>query len=224
MSTVLSALGLAHSPHRLAPWALATLLCGPLAPAQAEDVAGDMPPRLAPGAITPTLNAPANAGPLSSMWQRQADRVMRFRWGPARFDLSLATVNAAHPAARLFGDYYLTGPGFGSGQVEGGLRLTSGLALGRADAGLSPWAPGGRDLLAPGRDGPGAAQAYVGLGYSSLSLRAGWAFSADLGLGRWSDDDAFRLGQGGPSDSQVNRLLDDLRLSPVIQLGVRYAF
>lgn len=170
------------------------------------------------------LDAARSLSPLSSMWQRHADRVHHFQLGQARFDLSLAGFDVQHQRARLFGDYYLTGPGFGAGQVDGGLRLTSGLAFGRTAGRPLLTNPGAHDLPALGRDTQAVAQPYLGLGYSGLAARSGWAFSADIGLGRWPAADSPRLGQGGPSDSQVERLLDDLRLSPVIQLGVRYAF
>lgn len=194
---------------------LTSLLMGT---AQAEDIGGGLTSGSSHGVAT------TGSSPLSSMWQRHADRVRHFHLGQARFDLSLAAFDIQHQRARLFGDYYLTGPGFGEGQVDGGLRLTSGLAFGRTLSSLSLAAPGSSDGLALGREAPSVAQPYLGLGYSSLAPRAGWAFSADIGLGRWVPADRPRLGQGGPSDSQVERLLDDLRLSPVIQLGVRYAF
>jgi hypothetical protein len=178
----------------------------------------------APTPYTTVLGARASLSPLSSMWQRHDDQVHHFHLGQSRIDLSLAEFDVQRQSARLFGDYYLTGPGFGSGQIEGGLRLTSGLAIGRAGAALAPLPGGTADLPALGRDARAVAQPYLGLGYSSLSLRAGWAFSADIGLGRWAATEGLRLGRGGPSDTQVERLLDDLRLSPVIQLGVRYAF
>lgn len=205
-----------RTPAALGPLSatLAGLLAGLLmATAQAEGLGSGL-----------SLGAAAGASPLSSMWQRHADHVHHFHLGQARFDLSLGAFDAQHQRARLFGDYYLTGPGFGAGQVDGGLRLTSGLAFGRSLSSLSLAAPGASDGLALGRNAPSVAQPYLGLGYSSLAPRAGWAFSADIGLGRWAPADRPRLGPGGPSDSQVERLLDDLRLSPVIQLGVRYAF
>ncbi len=189
--------------------------------AQAADT-DNMPLRTKPGAQA--WSAAGGVSPLSSMWLRSADQVHHFRLGQARVDLSLAEFDGLRQRAHLLGDYYLTGPGFGAGQIEGGLRLTSGLAFGRTDNGRPAGPLWSAELPALGRDSRAVAQPYLGLGYSGSSVRAGWAFSADIGLGRWSEVDSPRLGQGEPSDSQVKRLLDDLRLSPVIQLGVRYAF
>lgn len=180
-----------------------------------------------PWTLGSSTQAAHGASPLASVWLRHADRVQQFRLGQARIDLSLAEFDGLRQRAHLFGDYYLTGPGFGAGQVDGGLRLTSGLAIGRVDTGRltgHPAAAGHQELPRVGLDSRAVAQPYLGLGYSGLSTRAGWAFSADIGLGRWATSDSPRLGQGTPSDGQVERLLDDLRLSPVIQLGVRYAF
>jgi hypothetical protein len=219
MSTAHLARGL--GPTSLLAGALTALL---MTTAQADVGGSALTPRAA------SLGASPGLSPVSSMWRRHADTVLHVQLGQARIDLSLAEFDPLRQHARLFGDYYLTGPGFGSGQVDGGLRLTSGLAFGRLDGGLplsTLGAQGAQQGPVLGRDARSVApvtQAYLGLGYSSLSLRAGWAFSADIGLGRRTAAEGLRLGQGGPSDSQVERLLDDLRLSPVIQLGVRYAF
>lgn len=143
-------------------------------------------------------------------------------------------VSDAGPAQRtqLFGDYYLTGPGFGDGQVAGGLRLTSGLAFGPRSStlGLAPVRLGEGLRRAPGLrfgaegDPARIALPYLGLGYTSLSAREGWGFSADIGLGGLRPGERLRLGGGGPTAAQVENVLNNLRLAPVLQLGVSYAF
>jgi hypothetical protein len=128
-------------------------------------------------------------------------------------------------STRLFGDYYFTGPGFGQGRFGGGLRATSGLVTGSRSLALSM-------PTLPSRQGPfslSARQAqgfhdsadavpYVGVGYTGVSLRGDLSFTADLGL----------MGQHGLSRSaagqNVDDLLRDLRLTPVLQLGVSYSF
>lgn len=143
-------------------------------------------------------------------------------------------------AVQWFGDHYFTGPGFGNGSLSGGLRLTSGLTLGsRAEARALPpprllGLPGGLpaglrhgDDFAPGlatRDGERIALPYVGLGYTTLSTRGGWGISADIGLGGMRPGERLRLGTGGSSAAQVEDILNRLRLAPVLQLGVSYAF
>jgi hypothetical protein len=63
---------------------------------------------------------------------------------------------------------------------------------------------------------------YVGVGYSDSSVRGGWGFSADLGLA------AQNFGLQRAARSLGNQSLDDfvrdLRLTPVLQLGVSYRF
>ncbi len=128
----------------------------------------------------------------------------------------------------LFGDHYLTGPGFGGDRVTGGLRLSGGLSFDGWRQGAEGWRrlPGSHAEAAttqrPGDPG-WAIQPYVGIGYTSLSARAGWGFAADLGLGGLRPGAGVRLGQGGRS-GYVEQWLDDLRLAPVVQVGVSYAF
>jgi hypothetical protein len=160
-----------------------------------------------------------------------AERSLRL--GSVQVELSVADLGMAQ-RARLFGDYYLTGPGFGEGKIAGGLRLTSGLSVGPRTSTLA--LPPGRTgdglqlgpRAAPGRGGERDLERitlpYLGVGYTSLSLREGWGFSADVGLGGLRPGERPRLGLGGPTAAQVENVLNDLRLAPVIQLGVSYSF
>lgn len=121
----------------------------------------------------------------------------------------------------LMADYYLITPPSQAG--AGGLRATSGVLFGSRSA---PWSsPGGggafsidrRSLGAPAEPGTDAGTVpYLGIGYTGLSLKGGWGFSADLGV------TAGRFGRnlGQSLDDQVR----ELRLAPVLQLGVSYSF
>ncbi|OWQ83094.1 hypothetical protein CDN99_27155 [Roseateles aquatilis] len=137
-------------------------------------------------------------------------------------------------SANLLADYYLTGSGFGSG-TRGGLRATGGLlvgpmsllqsssgqALGRGSAITSALSAGRRTLsllTGPERE-PNLSLSYVGLGYTSYSLRNGWGFSADFGLVA-NGAPGLRLGNSAPQ----NDLASDLRYKPVVQFGVSYSF
>lgn len=125
----------------------------------------------------------------------------------------------AVPSAQLLGDYYFTGPGFGGGQVTGGLRATSGLLIGARTPGLA--APGLSLRRAElGGDSAGTLP-YVGVGYTGLSARGGWAFSADLGLVGHARSPGLQWQRSGPS---LDEVLRDLRLTPTLQLGVSYSF
>jgi hypothetical protein len=129
--------------------------------------------------------------------------------------LSMGSHAWAGQSGLLLGDYYFSGTRLGSADRAGGLRATSGVLLGQRAAVLG--APGAiqntvNDLW--------AATPYVGIGWTSTSLRGGWGFSADLGL-------AARTGNGGLRVSPTQSLDDalrELRLLPTIQVGVSYAF
>lgn len=159
----------------------------------------------------------------------------RLQLGPVQLGL-MVNEPGATARAQLFGDYYLTGPGFGQGDIAGGLRLTSSLVIGpaggprRATQGLPPVRLGeglrvaSSVRLGPDTDTGRVALPYLGLGYTSLSARDGWGFSADIGLGGVAPSERFRLGRSGPTAAQVENVLNGLRLTPVLQLGVSYAF
>lgn len=137
-------------------------------------------------------------------------------------------------SANLLADYYLTGSGLGDG-TRGGLRATgglmlgpmsllqssSGVALGRGAA-VTPSLSAGRRSLSlltgPERE-PNLSLSYVGVGYTSYSLRGGWGFSADVGV-IGGGASGLRLGNSAPQAE----LSQDLRYKPVLQLGVSYSF
>ena len=164
------------------------------------------------------------------------DRSVRFGVGGLQLDLSVGQDGNAPARARVLGDYFLTGPGFGGADVSGGLRLTSGLAVGpgettsplpanRLQSGLrSASRDGTLPWLPTARTGARVALPYIGLGYTSLSAAEGWGLTADIGLGGLRPGERVRLGAGNPTAAQFENLLNDLRLAPVIQLGVSYAF
>lgn len=125
----------------------------------------------------------------------------------------------------IFGDYYFATPSFGSFRASGGLiaGALGGLPVSSAAAGprlglsmssgLVPRAAAGADI----GNGNNNTLPYLGLGFSGAPWRNGLAISADLGLvaGRGS---ALFGNQG------FEGTVRELRLSPVLQLGVRYAF
>lgn len=143
-------------------------------------------------------------------------------------------------SARLLGDYYFSRPTAANGRAEG-FRATSGLLVGSR---LGTWigAPSaalglstvsierrGSGLLtssldAAGRDvGVDATVPYVGIGYSNAFDKGRWGISADLGLMALRSGNGLRLGRAlgmqGADDA-----LRDMRLSPMLQLGVSYSF
>jgi hypothetical protein len=138
----------------------------------------------------------------------------------------------------LMGDYYFS-RSVTAGGIASGFRATSGLIVGsRAGAwGGRPglFAPGSLSVdrrlfdspLAPYGTDPGTdsgALPYLGVGYSGLSPRGGWSVSADLGLVAFAPGQAVKLGRVVGGTQGLDELMRELRLSPVIQLGVSYSF
>ena len=138
-------------------------------------------------------------------------------------------------AGVVLGDYYFSQVRFGMRDVSGGFRATSGLLLGQRSLMLgTPALTSGQGvnftLSRQHRMGSASGEAlsegwsavpYVGVGWSGVSVRGGWGLSADLGL-------AGRSSGGLRVNQNAGQALDDVlrewRLTPVIHLGVSYAF
>lgn len=131
-------------------------------------------------------------------------------------DRQPATAGAAGPASgtttsAVLGDYYFDAPGLRLPATLGGLRATSGLL----QTGLRGPRLG---------DEPVDTQPYLGIGYTGLALKGGWGVTADLGLALENPAAARSLGRAVFGNQGFDSAWRDLRLSPVLQLGVRYAF
>lgn len=143
----------------------------------------------------------------------------------------------------VMGDVYF-GAASASGKASaGGFRATSGVILGARGtlwgtqalapaSGLlsvdrrlfGPSAPGLGYATDSNNDGSSGTLPYVGIGYSSLAGRGGWSFSADLGLVSLSPGNAVRLGRVFGGGQNLDDVVRDMRLTPVLQLGVSYSF
>jgi hypothetical protein len=126
----------------------------------------------------------------------------------------------------VFGDYYFATPSFGSFRASGGVVSGSlaGLPLASAAAGTRLGLSVSSSPLPLGSTGADAASAspYLGLGFSGAPWHNGLSISADIGLV------AERPGLGGSravfGAQAMDNAVRELRLSPLLQLGVRYAF
>ena len=173
----------------------------------------------------------------ASTWPRWQGRLSLGSTGSLlRVDPSAPRQDDRSPSLSLMGDYYLTRSGWGFTE-SGGFRATSGLVLGH----------GARTLLslsaAPSRQGLSVQQhrlgglstpwqryasreaetsAYVGLGYTGFS-RSGWGFTADVGVLSHGAS-AGQLGRAAAGTQSLDDTLRALRLSPLVQMGVSYAF
>jgi hypothetical protein len=138
----------------------------------------------------------------------------------------------------VMGDYYVT-PSFLGPTRAGGFRATSGLLMGSRG---STWAvpspslgtsTGSRErtlfgaqgtTLVPGdTSGDNQTVPYLGVGYTGLSVRGGWSFSADLGLSL-NAGSAVKLGRVFTGSQSLDDAVRDMRWSPLVQLGVSYSF
>jgi hypothetical protein len=135
-------------------------------------------------------------------------------------------------AGVVMGDYYFSRSRLGKSDVSSGFRATSGLLLGQRSLALgTPALSGGQGvnltvLRQPRLAIPGieslqegwSAVPYFGVGWSGASLRGGWGVTADFGFTARSN------GLRTNSSQAVDDLLRELRLTPVLHLGVSYAF
>lgn len=145
-----------------------------------------------------------------------------------RIDPSRWSSSQSLRSLTLLGDYYVTGSLLGARQL-GGLRATSGVFYGRPSQSFG--GIGGRGFSVEARNvlgatgmpdaaaGDYATLPYLGLGYTGLSIKGGWGFTADLGVMALNPSPAVRLGRSQQSPSSGTD-----ELAPVIHLGVSYSF
>ncbi len=139
-------------------------------------------------------------------------------------------------SASLMGDYYFSRSLVGPKQL-GGFRATSGLIVGSRSAAITnaPALVGGsgfnassRKFLTTGVSGDTLTDTstltYLGVGYTNLSVRSTWGFSADLGLLGQSAGSSVRLGRSYNAGPSLDDAVRELRMTPLLQLGVSYAF
>jgi hypothetical protein len=180
------------------------------------------------------LSTPQNHGQASPGMQLGSRSLATKPWDSAQATRSLQ-------GGALLGDYYFARPFFGNfrasgGVVVGGLAgLPAGVftpnspaatsvgvsllggAAGGASSGLTSNSNGNSSSgTGAGTDSPQAAP-YLGLGFTGAAWHNRVSFSADLGL--VSDRPRALFGNQG-----MDNALRDMRLSPVMQLGLRYSF
>jgi hypothetical protein len=134
----------------------------------------------------------------------------------------------------LLGDYYFSRARLGLGDVSGGFRATSGLLLGQRSLALgTPALAAGQSINLTVLRQQRLAQPmgetmsegwstvpYLGVGWSGGSVRGGWGLTADFGFAARGNSNGLRLG----NTQTLDEVLRELRITPVLQLGVSYAF
>ncbi len=129
--------------------------------------------------------------------------------------------------AAVLGDYYFAKPSFGAFRASGGLLigaqggapLLNTLAGNRLDLAVNNL---GLNSVPPGQETP-ATVPYVGLGFTGGGWRS-LAITADLGLVAERQANAGSIGRAVFGSQGMDTALREMRLSPVLQLGVRYTF
>lgn len=173
-------------------------------------------------------------------WPRWQGRLSLVSPAPAWRSALASNASAAVGSSSLglMSDYYVTGSLLGPKRA-GGFRATSGILIGpRAQA----WAGTGTATFAGNFSvqrrafgqsptllpGDAAAETstlpYLGIGYTGLSPRGGWSFSADLGVISLGASSAVKFGRVVNGTQSLDDTLRDMRWSPMLQLGVSYSF
>ena len=143
----------------------------------------------------------------------------------------------APAAASLGGDYYFSKDLADAAQPPSGFRASGALLIRPPGVSLSElaWSSRTTASLAPSlrqpyalpadlRDQGLSALPYLGIGYSDYSLKSGWGFWADVGLVVQSPGSTLGVGRMLSGTQGVDELVRELRLSPMLQLGVNYSF
>jgi hypothetical protein len=140
----------------------------------------------------------------------------------------------------LLGDVYFGAKPAVGGVPTTGFRATSGLLIGARSpllGGSATPASGGlygsnRRLFGASASSLAATDAsvdsstvpYIGIGYTNLATKSGWSFSADLGVVSQSPGSVVRFGRVFGGSQSLDDVIRDMRLAPVVQLGVSYSF
>ncbi|MFO1286731.1 MAG: hypothetical protein U1F25_07245 [Rubrivivax sp.] len=144
----------------------------------------------------------------------------------ARMADPTAAVARGVQGGALLGDFVFATPSFGN------FRATSGVMLGNAaGAPVLSAAPSARLAVTVLDNGANygtsdglATLPYLGLGYSSPALWRGLSLNADLGLVAGRPSGLAGVGRAIFGNQPMDSAVRDLRLAPVLQLGVRYSF
>lgn len=174
------------------------------------------------------LNLPA----AERVWPQWQARITLLTTGGGALALAPLSDSGAAPSGlrggALVGDYVFASPAFGQFRASGGLLSghLGGLPLASALAGQRLGVAVQRGLApawAQGAQAP-ATLPYFGFGFSGAAGLAGLSLTADLGLVAERPAAAMGLGRALFGNQGMERSLRELRLAPVMQLGVSYTF
>ncbi len=144
-------------------------------------------------------------------------------------------------AASVLGDYYFSVSPTPQLFSLSGFRASSGLLIRQPGVSLSDLALSSRSAAAFGvpshlmldsvpspltetGGGQYSTLPYVGLGYSGIHAKSGWGFWADVGLVVRNPGNVLGFGRVVSGAQSADDLVRELRLTPLVQLGVNYSF
>jgi hypothetical protein len=140
----------------------------------------------------------------------------------------------APAGASVGGDYYFSKNLVDAAAPPSGFRASGALLIRQPGVSLSDLAWSSRattSLALPLRqpyasmaDSGVSAMPYLGIGYSDYSLKTGWGFWADIGLVVQSPGNALGMTRVMSGSQSLDDLVRELRLSPMLQMGVNYSF
>ena len=177
----------------------------------------------------------------------QAQSAWFARWVISRdFQPASARPVPSLVASLLSDRYFDSGIGGASMASGSGFRASGGLVLGAGSASLGlataasgPPLPAGiyrRDadwLAQPFALGTPSSRAwvetptpqpYLGLGYTRQSLDGSWAWNADVGMVATNSETWSDWGRALLGPSRLDEAVRNLKLRPILQLGMRYRF
>jgi hypothetical protein len=193
--------------------------------------------------FTAATSALATEGEGLTTAPRWQGRILLGNAAPALDKWTAANGGSTVRSLSVLGDYYFgsrlnnrAALGTPSETRGGGFRATSGLLLGQRSGAYPLLNVGGsgrkfnvdlRSETLPLTE-PAAAESnavpYLGLGYTGSSIKGGWGFSADVGVMALNPGSAVKLGRVVGGGQSLDDVLREMRVSPVLQLGVSYSF
>ncbi len=167
-------------------------------------------------------------------WQARLSLQVLPLTGHSNAPLALTQQRGVQGGAVL-GDYYFSRQLAGHFRASGGLMVGSlgGAPVSFVAAPTAASTPARLGLAlasaaapAPGTPASESAEAvpYLGFGYAGSLWRDSIALTADLGLVSERPSAAGSVGRAVFGNQGMNQALRDMRLSPVLQLGMRYKF
>ena len=137
------------------------------------------------------------------------------------YNIAAHAHGAQWPGRGVLGDFFFQSAATGTVPATfSGFRATSGLIVSPRSFG----APSSPSALLGGKNNDGSAFPYLGIGYTELPGRTGWGFSADFGLMAMNPRSTVKFGSALTGPQSIDELLRDLRLLPLLQVGVSYSF